>query len=208
MKTICILLAVSFLFWGIIGVIGKVCYKKLEMSLIKDNQQEFDRIFSSFMRKISLSSTKVLFLALNYALSKDNNKKMDEIYDKINYIYVSKANKRKIYPVMFQYYLEKENKSKCKNLLTLMENILPEPQIQQMKMIYEINVEKSSNYINDMLKQSENVDGQEKGMLYYLIAKQYGNKKEKVKRKKYLEESFEYLKDTPFGQVITYEMNQ
>lgn len=131
---------------------------------------------------------------------------MDELYDQMAQFYLSKANKRKVYPVMFQYYLEKEDRTKCKELLKAMNRILDEAEIANMKMIYEINVEKSSHYISELLEQSASAEGQEKGMMFYLIARQYGNRHEEGNRKKYLQEAFEYLKDTPFGQVVTFEM--
>lgn len=206
MTTILILLAISFLFWGIVALIGKNCYSKLEKALIEGNHEQFEDIYFSFVRRLSLSSTKVMYLVLNYALSKDDSKTMDELYDQMAQFYLSKANKRKVYPVMFQYYLEKEDRTKCKELLKAMNRILDEAEIANMKMIYEINVEKSSHYISELLEQSASAEGQEKGMMFYLIARQYGNRHEEGNRKKYLQEAFEYLKDTPFGQVVTFEM--
>lgn len=206
MTTILILLAISFLFWGIVALIGKNCYSKLEKALIEGNHEQFEDIYFSFVRRLSLSSTKVMYLVLNYALSKDDSKTMDELYDQMAQFYLSKANKRKVYPVMFQYYLEKEDRTKCKELLKAMNRILDEAEIANMKMIYEINVEKSSHYISELLEQSASAEGQEKGMMFYLIARQYGNRHEEENRKKYLQEAFEYLKDTPFGQVVTFEM--
>lgn len=206
MTTILILLAISFLFWGIVALIGKNCYSKLEKALIEGNHEQFEDIYFSFIRRLSLSSTKVMYLVLNYALSKDDSKTMDELYDQMAQFYLSKANKRKVYPVMFQYYLEKEDRTKCKELLKAMNRILDEAEIANMKMIYEINVEKSSRYISELLEQSASAEGQEKGMMFYLIARQYGNRHEEGNRKKYLQEAFEYLKDTPFGQVVTFEM--
>lgn len=206
MTTILILLAISFLFWGIVALIGKNCYSKLEKALIEGNHEQFEDIYFSFVRRLSLSSTKVMYLVLNYALSKDDSKTMDELYDQMAQFYLSKANKRKVYPVMFQYYLEKEDRTKCKELLKAMNRILDEAEIANMKMIYEINVEKSSRYISELLEQSASAEGQEKGMMFYLIARQYGNRHEEGNRKKYLQEAFEYLKDTPFGQVVTFEM--
>lgn len=206
MTTILILLAISFLFWGVVALIGKNCYSKLEKALIEGNHEQFEDIYFSFVRRLSLSSTKVMYLVLNYALSKDDSKTMDELYDQMAQFYLSKANKRKVYPVMFQYYLEKEDRTKCKELLKAMNRILDEAEIANMKMIYEINVEKSSHYISELLEQSASAEGQEKGMMFYLIARQYGNRHEEGNRKKYLQEAFEYLKDTPFGQVVTFEM--
>lgn len=206
MTTILILLAISFLFWGVVALIGKNCYSKLEKALIEGNHEQFEDIYFSFVRRLSLSSTKVMYLVLNYALSKDDSKTMDELYDQMAQFYLSKANKRKVYPVMFQYYLEKEDRTKCKELLKAMNRILDEAEIANMKMIYEINVEKSSRYISELLEQSASAEGQEKGMMFYLIARQYGNRHEEGNRKKYLQEAFEYLKDTPFGQVVTFEM--
>lgn len=206
MTTILILLAISFLFWGVVALIGKNCYSKLEKALIEGNHEQFEDIYFSFVRRLSLSSTKVMYLVLNYALSKDDSKTMDELYDQMAQFYLSKANKRKVYPVMFQYYLEKEDRTKCKELLKAMNRILDEAEIANMKMIYEINVEKSSRYISELLEQSASAEGQEKGMMFYLIARQYGNRHEEGNRKKYLQEAFEYLKDTPFGQVVSFEM--
>lgn len=206
MTTILILLAISFLFWGVVALIGKNCYSKLEKALIEGNHEQFEDIYFSFVRRLSLSSTKVMYLVLNYALSKDDSKTMDELYDQMAQFYLSKANKRKVYPVMFQYYLEKEDRTKCKELLKAMNRILDEAEIANMKMIYEINVEKSSHYISELLEQSASAEGQEKGMMFYLIARQYGNRHEEGNRKKYLQEAFEYLKDTPFGQVVSFEM--
>ncbi|MGM9960418.1 MAG: hypothetical protein ACI32F_03790 [Allobaculum sp.] len=206
MTTILILLAISFLFWGVVALIGKNCYSKLEKALIEGNHEQFEDIYFSFVRRLSLSSTKVMYLVLNYALSKDDSKTMDELYDQMAQFYLSKANKRKVYPVMFQYYLEKEDRTKCKELLKAMNRILDEAEIANMEMIYEINVEKSSRYISELLEQSASAEGQEKGMMFYLIARQYGNRHEEGNRKKYLQEAFEYLKDTPFGQVVSFEM--
>lgn len=206
MTTILILLAISFLFWGVVALIGKNCYSKLEKALIEGNHEQFEDIYFSFVRRLSLSSTKAMYLVLNYALSKDDSKTMDELYDQMAQFYLSKANKRKVYPVMFQYYLEKEDRTKCKELLKAMNRILDEAEIANMEMIYEINVEKSSRYISELLEQSASAEGQEKGMMFYLIARQYGNRHEEGNRKKYLQEAFEYLKDTPFGQVVSFEM--
>lgn len=206
MTTILILLAISFLFWGVVALIGKNCYSKLEKALIEGNHEQFEDIYFSFVRRLTLSSTKVMYLVLNYALSKDDSKTMDELYDQMAQFYLSKANKRKVYPVMFQYYLEKEDRTKCKELLKAMNRILDEAEIANMEMIYEINVEKSSRYISELLEQSASAEGQEKGMMFYLIARQYGNRHEEGNRKKYLQEAFEYLKDTPFGQVVSFEM--
>lgn len=207
MTTIFTLFAVSFLFWGIVGILGKNCNEKMQIALLQENDKEFEQLESSFIRKISVSYTKVIFLLLDYAISKDNYKKMNALYERIMQVNITKNNKRKIYPAMFQYYLEKNDQNKCKSLLNEMKNLFSETQFKEMQIVYEINVEKKSDYIEDMLKQSEEVEPQEKGILYYLIAKQYGNKKENANRKKYLNKSFEYLKDTPYGKVIQYEIN-
>lgn len=208
MSTFYVLLAVSFLFWGIIGMIGRNIRKKMQTALLQNDWQKFEKLNSSFMRRISLSSTKVLYLSLNYALSKDSSAIMDKLYDQIADIRLSKSNMQKIYPLMFQYYLEKENKPKCKSLLASMKDVLPDPQVKEMQTLFHIIVEKGIDYIDDMLMRVHEAPDQEKGMLYYLIAKQYGNQKKKTEREQYLKEALKYSKNTPFEQIVAYELKQ
>ena len=110
-----------------------------------------------------------------------------------------------IYPLLFQYYLSKENQKECKSLLSKMCEIFPQDQINFMHTIYEINLEKSTKYIDEMKQNLEN-DTKIKGFFLYLIAKQYQNKHDKTEAIFYYQNALDEVKGTPLEEIVRYEL--
>ena len=205
MKLFLFILFISFVFWGGIHWYTKSLYTKLHNCLIKRDIEEFEKLQSKKTYKLFLSLFKVEYLKLNYAIVNEEDALLKKVRKEFSEIKISKKKKGMIYPLLFQYYLSKENQKECKSLLSKMCEIFPQDQINFMHTIYEINLEKSTKYIDEMKQNLEN-DTKNKGFLLYLIAKQYQNKHDKTEAIFYYQNALDEVKGTPLEEIVRYEL--
>lgn len=178
---------------------------KYEKVLIMLNSNMFRLFFKEYDRNYNM---------LRVYLAQGNNKKIEEQTQIMLDGSLSKAQAYQIASQTYFYFLDKENKEICKQLLDHMQRSAKKEEFEYDQMLYRIIIEKKSediekieNMLND--KEKENVKKYQKedqlvqiGLLQYLLGLQYSYLKNKEKMEMYLKKAKVNLKGTPYYKKI------
>lgn len=207
MKMLGLLFIGSFVFWAGVSFVAKQRYAKLQQAILNHDMKTFDSYTSSFWTKALVSNDKIFMLRFSDAIMNSKKKRLYHMEKALRQETITKNTKKKAYSMLFQHYVE-ERMENLDSLFEDMKQVFHEDEIKEMRVLYEIDVLKSSVYIDEMLEQIELCEKEERGMLAYLVAKQYENLNQMQKRKSYLKMAYSDMQDTPFAKVLLHEMKE
>lgn len=133
------------------------------------------------------------------------------IDQKTNELFANKLSKQQRLQVancVYFYYLDSENKDMAKKVLDQLGLCTQSNEYEYNAMLYRVLIEHKSNDIDttkSLLEKETNK--QEKGLLQYLLAKQYIYKQDKKNSTLYLKRAKENLKGTPYHKKVKQLLN-
>ncbi len=179
-------------------------FKKLFSYLQQGKFDEYFKLLDSFGCKYFYPAFNREYMRLNGYMMKADVKKIEECFDLILHMRMNKKQELDVVIKAFYYYLDEENKKKCKTMLTRLKNIADENIYKECKVIYDILLEEKTIYIDDMEEQlkEEGLQAPQKGMFHYMLALQYSYLNNGQKKREHLKEASRDLKGTPYEMKI------
>ena len=177
-----------------IAIKKRTMFSKLQYLLAQGQYDEFFRMIDSRIARLVYPDYNRQYFKLNAYIFKGDWKEANAVLDDLLARKVSDEQRRDLVVKAFNIYLGLKKAKKAKALLEEMES-WRDPKYrsvqQDSRMMYDIAIAKSHAYIEQMEKQLEHSSGAARSRLDYLLAIQYENKGDKVKRDEYLRRSTE-----------------
>jgi len=124
------------------------------------------------------------YLKMNAAIIENDGSKIEQSLKTLKDMKLKDGQKREIYFNGFNYYIDIDNKTQSKVYKDLCLEVEKDPiRIEYINRLYDIKIEKSTKYLDELLKEvsSENINP----TLYLLIAETYKNLNDSVNENKY-----------------------
>ncbi len=193
-------------------IIRKQLLKKMILAL---DHKDFDTLYEILDSKLCIKSYPLFnreFMRLNGYLSQEDDKKIVKQFDYLKSLNLAPKQMASVSTRGFYYYLEKKNKIKAEEMLTLAKGCADERSYQNMEIQDSILLKKESKYIDECKKMLDSIwDGNSTikeedkypiGTMQYMIGLQYNYKKDEENAKKYLKDALVNLQDTPYETEI------
>lgn len=179
-------------------------FKKLVTNLQKRNFDEYFKVLDSLGCKYIYPPFNREYMRLNAYMMIPDGKKIEQQFELLLKMRMAKKQDLDVSIKAFYYYLDEENKKKCKELLERLKKLDEEGMAMECEVIYDIFLCKETKYIETMEEQLKDPEckGLNKGMFLYMLGLQYGYKKDHKKEMDYLQLAKEELKDTPYAMKI------
>lgn len=169
--------------------------KQYEFSTLLQNKD-----FDLLEKKLNSFSSKALFprymlesVRLQIYLVQDQKKKIDQQYRVVIESATTKKQKKEILSNAFEHYVFLSDAPKSRNLLEKIKKLEDESLIQRCQMLYDIFIEKSTNYIKPLEDKFLQLEGSEKMISAYLLSIQYSHLNNKKKAEYYAELSKQFF---------------
>lgn len=169
--------------------------KQYEFSTLLQNKD-----FDLLEKKLNSFSSKALFprymlesVRLQIYLVQDQKKKIDQQYRVVIESATTKKQKKEILSNAFEHYVFLSDAPKSRNLLEKIKKLEDESLIQRCQMLYDIFIEKSTNYIKPLEDKFSQLEGSEKMISAYLLSIQYSHLNNKKKAEYYAELSKQFF---------------
>lgn len=169
--------------------------KQYEFSTLLQNKD-----FDLLEKKLNSFSSKALFprytlesIRLQIYLVQDQKKKIDQQYRVVIESAATKKQKKEILSNAFERYVFLSDAPKSRNLLEKIKKLEDESLVQRCQMLYDIFIEKSTNYIKPLEDKFSQLEGSEKMISAYLLSIQYSHMNNKKKAEYYAELSKQFF---------------
>lgn len=204
---------IDMLVWIILGILVLASFIGMSFlknfifnNLLKDMQnQNFEKLFKrldSFIVKLLYAPYDREYMRLNAYFLMGDEKKIRKQFD---IMFTKRMNKKQNFDISikaFYFYIDDGNKLKVREMLDRVQKYGNEEFYTQCKIMYDVVIEKSDTYINDMEKQIKQCEGIDRGMYHYLLGLQYMNKKDTKNALNHLHSAQKDLKGSPYELKI------
>lgn len=134
-----------------------------------------------------------LFMRLNCQLGLENAGEATRIIDEMMGLKMNREQQLALYGKAFAFFVENEDKERAKNVLDRIEAVGDEGLAKASRETFEIFVNHSDEFLDQMLAQLDQVEDGERLRLYQLIAVQYENRGDGASADKYYEKAAKAL---------------
>lgn len=134
-----------------------------------------------------------LFMRLNCQLGLENAGEATRIIDEMMGLKMNREQQLALYGKAFAFFVENEDKERAKNVLDRIEAVGDEGLAKASRETFEIFVNHSDEFLDQMLAQLDQVEDGERLRLYQLIAVQYENRGDSASADKYYEKAAKAL---------------
>lgn len=196
-----VIVVISF---GLTQYMKQAIFKKLLRNLQQGNFDVYFKTLDSFWCKYFYPVFNREYMRLNAYMMKGDKEKVEECFAILLRIRKAKKQELDIAIKAFYYYLDEENKRKCKELLQIIKKSENEAVLNECQIIFDIFLCKETKYIEMMEEQLKDTTctGLNRGMFDFMLGLQYGYRKEHEKEMAHLQAAKKELKDTPYMKKI------
>lgn len=195
-------------------VIRSLLWNKVLKLLRKGRYEEVLNKLDSSMFRLFFNEYDRNYNKLRVYLAEADNRKIEE---QTKCLLAKKLSRSQSYQVASQtyfYFLDRENKEICTQLLAYLKDAASLEEYQYSAMLYRILIEKKSEDIvevgqllqkksEEQVKKDQKEDQQVQiGILQYLLGVQYAYEKDKTKMEQYLNKAKSNLKNTPYQKKV------
>ena len=145
--------------------------------------EQFDKVSDSFLSKLVVRHYDLETAKLNSFISRGDKEKVDTQFDFLLNASQSSQKLANLEMRAFEYYAYEKNGEKAKQLLDLMKGIVPQEMYEFCQREYDIVINRSADYISDLVKEAEEYTGQRKIVTLYLLQLSYENAGNRKKSK-------------------------
>lgn len=191
MKNMIIVIVLFVVIVIIVPIVAKKFISdKLATYIMTHDFEKFDKLVNSFITKMAIQPFNIDYLKMNKALATNDRKEIDGAFKTFDDKRLNDKQKEAVFSNAYYYYISIEDKTHSnkylKELLKL--ETLPNEVKDDLKLAYELNIERSSDKLEETLAKYEKAQSpQERVRLEALIAKMYDNKGNKAKAKEFEE---------------------
>lgn len=128
------------------------------------------------------------YIKMNAAIAQNSDKKIEKALETILKVKMNDIQKEEVYLNGFHYYIDKEDKNKANAYRKLLLDITKsEEQKVYVERLFDIKINKSSVYLDEMLKEVECLPKSKKATAYLMISEMYKNANMEALSKSYKE---------------------
>lgn len=165
-------------------IIRRNTSNKLIRAAFERNENKYNEISNSFFGKFISIFDKEL-IKFNVATIQKNNNDIETSIKKFDNMNLSKNQIKKIYPKIFYYYIDTNNKQEAKKYYERLSDINVYKEKNNIEMMYDTYILGSHKHLDESLKKLNKVKKEELPTLEKAISKMYENKKINSEAKKY-----------------------
>ena len=189
----------------VVFILVSISTISLQITFQKSKQKKIFELLKSgdiqaVEHELNSASCRMLIPAFNREFIKLNayllNQKTDKIDEQFDILFKTKMNDQQRKEALlkaFEYYVQLKDKEKSSALLQEIKNLDDYGLAAHSQMLYDILIDKSTNYIDVLTAKQNEGNNMNRGMNAYLISLQYGYLNKKDKEKEYLEKSKKYF---------------
>lgn len=128
------------------------------------------------------------YIKMNAAIAQNSDKKIEKALEAILKVKMNDIQKEEVYLNGFHYYIDKEDKNKANAYRKLLLDITKsEEQKVYVERLFNIKINKSATYLDEMLKEVEYLPKSKKATAYLMISEMYKNVNMEALSKSYKE---------------------
>lgn len=158
-------------------------------SIIQGNFHEFHKIIDQRETCKYIPIFNRLYLKMNVAFLQGDDNKLNETFDLMRKMKLSVKQKEDVFSKAFNYYVEKGDKKKSEYYKDQILEISKNVGLRTLtKKTYSVMIEKSDEYLQQLLKENEELKGNKRLSSDILLSKIYENKGDEILAKKYLDQ--------------------
>ena len=185
-KIIIIMAVVILICEILIRVLRKKYYNKLTELLMEGKLDEFDQLIEKPLVRLTVYPFNRDYLKLQRHMIAGNKGRVNEIFELFKTRSLNEKQKKQIYPQAFNFYLALENGEQCAYYRDRINELKDDDVIKDaVNISYEICIEKRTDRLDDLLKETEEMEPNRRGVNEMLISQIYLNMGEKKKSQDY-----------------------
>lgn len=198
-----IVLVIALVVFGLGSQILKaVMSNQLVSAVAKNDQKTFYRKVDTLLTKLLIPPFKREYMRLCMLFMEGDKTKIEEQLEMCMKMRLNAQDSLDVHFKAFYFYLDSKNKVKTNEMLRKIRNMISDDDYRNLKLIYDIELDKNSSYIETMENEVKRLSGYDAGLYYYYLGVQYNT----IGKIKMSQERFKLalkeLKGTPYELKI------
>ena len=179
-------------------ILKAVISNQLVSAVAKNDKKTFYRKVDTFFAKLLIAPFKREYMRLCMLFMEGDKAKIEEQLDLVLKMRLSAQDSLDVHFKAFYFYVDCKNKVKANEVLRKIRTMVDDENYRQIKLVYDIELDKSSAYIEGMEELVKREKGYDAGLYYYYLGVQYNT----IGKIKMSQERFKLalkeLKGTPY----------
>lgn len=194
MNGILIIIAILIISSIIMAILKKNIFMKVYNSLNSEDYQSFFKYVDSNLARALMPIYTREVLKLSAYIKKEVEVDVTKQFNRMMKMELTNYQLSDILVRGFNYYSRHYQGNRCKKIISKMTAVFDEKDLKKYQRHYDILMDCSTKYINELENDLEKHRGKKKGYLEYLLAKSYQNKNNQKAYVKYLNKAMEDYK--------------
>lgn len=171
----------------------RAIFAKIEHYFSEQDYASCLQLLDKTLTQVAYPRYNQLFMRLNCQLGLDNAGEATRIIDEMMGLKMSREQQLALYGKAFAFFVENDDKERAENVLERIEAVGDEGLAKVSRETFEIFVNHSDEFLDQMLEQVDQVGDGERMRLYQLIAVQYENRGDVALADEYYEKAAKAL---------------
>ena len=188
----------TILVFLLITVVSKVI-REIELNQMLDllnakKYDEFDKLVESKLVKVVFDPFNIDYIKLNSYMLRNDESLIDKGFKRFDEVRLNKRQKDDVEMKAFSYYLSKGNNLKATEYYNRINDSQTNKMKKEVDRLYSIYIKKESRYLEELLREVEQIDEKYRSADELLIAAIYSNLGDKKKEKEYRDLAESHMK--------------
>lgn len=197
-STAIIVIGATILVFLLITVVSKVI-REIELNQMLDllnakKYDEFDKLVESKLVKVVFDPFNIDYIKLNSYMLRNDESLIDKGFKRFDEVRLNKRQKDDVEMKAFSYYLSKGNNLKATEYYNRINDSQTNKMKKEVDRLYSIYIKKESRYLEELLREVEQIDEKYRSADELLIAAIYSNLGDKKKEKEYRDLAESHMK--------------
>ena len=197
-STAIIVIGATILVFLLITVVSKVI-REIELNQMLDllnakKYDEFDKLVESKLVKVVFDPFNIDYIKLNSYMLRNDESLIDKGFKRFDEVRLNKRQKDDVEMKAFSYYLSKGNNLKATEYYNRINDSQTNKMKKEVDRLYSIYIKKESRYLEELLREVEQIDEKYRSADELLIAAMYSNLGDKKKEKEYRDLAESHMK--------------
>lgn len=197
-STAIIVIGATILVFLLITVVAKVI-REIKLNQMLDllnakKYDEFDKLVENKLVKVVFDPFNIDYIKLNSYMLRNDESLIDKGFKRFDEVRLNKRQKDDVEMKAFSYYLSKGNNLKATEYYNRINDSQTNKMKKEVDRLYSIYIKKESRYLEELLKEVEQIDEKYRSADELLIAAIYSNLGDKKKEKEYRDLAESHMK--------------
>lgn len=193
-----IVIGATILVFLLITVVAKVI-REIKLNQMLDllnakKYDEFDKLVESKLVKVVFDPFNIDYIKLNSYMLRNDENLIDKGFKRFDEVRLNKRQKDDVEMKAFSYYLSKGNNLKATEYYNRINDSQTNKMKKEVDRLYSIYIKKESRYLEELLREVEQIDEKYRSADELLIAAIYSNLGDKKKEKEYRDLAESHMK--------------